>query len=95
MPKSLFVDPKETLASGKISFNDIPVNAYNKTIKEERSRGTGIWEINIFGKTVEQLMKEGIQNKISAIGEESQKNLQDTMQKILNESNGGMIFIII
>ena len=38
MPKSLFVDPKETLASGKISFNDIPVNAYNKTIKEERSR---------------------------------------------------------
>ncbi|MBR5596235.1 MAG: stage IV sporulation protein A [Lachnospiraceae bacterium] len=64
-------------------------------IKEERSRGTGIWEINIFGKTVEQLMKEGIQNKISAIGEESQKNLQDTMQKILNDSNGGMIFIII
>ena len=38
MPKSLFVDPIETLAPGKISFNDIPVNAYNKTIKEERSR---------------------------------------------------------
>ena len=38
MPKSLFVDPKETLAPGKISFNDIPVNAYNKTIKEERKR---------------------------------------------------------
>ncbi len=38
MPKSLFVDPAETLAPGKITFNDIPVNAYNKTIKEERSR---------------------------------------------------------
>ena len=38
MPKSLFVDPAETLAAGKITFNDIPVNAYNKTIKEERSR---------------------------------------------------------
>ncbi|MBR1969372.1 MAG: dehydrogenase [Clostridia bacterium] len=38
MPKSLFVDPAETLAPGKITFNDIPVNAYNKTINEERSR---------------------------------------------------------
>ncbi len=38
MPKSLFVDPAETLKSGKISFNDIPVNVYNKTIKEERKR---------------------------------------------------------
>ena len=38
MPKSLYVDPAETLKSGKISFNDIPVNVYNKTIKEERKR---------------------------------------------------------
>ena len=38
MPKSLFVDPAETLAPGKITFNDIPVNQYNKTIKDERKR---------------------------------------------------------
>ena len=38
MPKSLFVDPAETRAPGKITFNDIPVNVYNKTIKEERKR---------------------------------------------------------
>lgn len=64
-------------------------------VKEERNHGKGIWEINIFGKTVEQLIHDGIKSKIEAIGEESQKNLQETMQKILNESNGGMIFIII
>lgn len=64
-------------------------------IKEEKNHGKGIWEINIFGKTVEQLIHDGIKSKIDAIGEESQKNLQETMQKILNESNGGMIFIII
>ena len=40
MPKSLFVDPAETLAPGKITFKDIPVNVYNKTIKEERGRYT-------------------------------------------------------
>ncbi len=38
MPKSLFVDPAETLAPGKITFKDIPVNQYNKTIKDERKR---------------------------------------------------------
>ncbi len=38
MPKSIFVDPVETLAPGKIKFKDIPVNTYKKTIKEERSR---------------------------------------------------------
>ncbi len=38
MPKSLFVDPAETRASGKITFNDIPVNVYNKTIAEERGK---------------------------------------------------------
>ena len=38
MPKNLFVDPAETLAPGKITFENIPVNTYNKTIKEERGR---------------------------------------------------------
>ncbi len=38
MPKSMFVDPAETRAAGKITFEDIPVNVYNKTIKEERKR---------------------------------------------------------
>ena len=38
MPKSLFVDPAETLAAGKIAFKSIPVNTYNKTVQEERSR---------------------------------------------------------
>ncbi len=55
----------------------------------------GIWETNIFGKTVEQLVNDGITGKISMIGEESQVKLQDTMQKIVNDSSGGMVCIII
>ena len=38
MPKSLFVDPIATRAAGKISFEDIPVNQYNKTIEQEKAR---------------------------------------------------------
>ncbi|MFV0352093.1 MAG: thiamine pyrophosphate-dependent enzyme [Oscillospiraceae bacterium] len=36
MPKSQFYDPKEVLKPGKIKFTDIPVNAYNKTIEQEK-----------------------------------------------------------
>ena len=38
MPKSIFVDPAATRAPGKITFEDIPVNAYNKTVAEERKK---------------------------------------------------------
>lgn len=55
----------------------------------------GIWETNIFGKTVEQLVNDGITTKVASIGDESQIKLQDTMQKIVNDSNGGMVCIII
>lgn len=62
---------------------------------DENGRDEGIWETNIFGKTVEQLVNDGIRTKISMIGDESQVKLQDTMQKIVNDSTGGMVCIII
>ena len=36
MPKCEFIDPKFIRSSGKISFEDIPVNVYNKTIENEK-----------------------------------------------------------
>ena len=38
MPKSLFVDPSVVRAPGKVTFNEIPVNQYNKTIEQEKAR---------------------------------------------------------
>ena len=55
----------------------------------------GIWQINIFGKTIEELVEDGIRSKLYQIGEESQVKLQDTMQKIVNDSKGGLVCIII
>ena len=55
----------------------------------------GIWDTNIFGKTVEQMVQDGITTKIAMIGEESQLKLQDSMQKIVNDTNGGLVCIII
>ena len=64
-------------------------------IKENSSEEDGIWNTNIFGKTVEQLVQDGIHGKINRMGDECQLKLQDTMQKIVNDSNGKVICIII
>lgn len=64
-------------------------------ISDSEKSADGIWDTNIFGKTVEQLVYDGITGKLSMIGEESQMKLQETMQKIVNDSNGGMVCIII
>ena len=65
-------------------------------IKENAGQSEeGIWSTNIFGKSIEQIVDDGIQAKISQMTEDCQMKLQDTLQKIINDSNGGMICIII
>lgn len=64
-------------------------------IKTESETEDGVWATNIFGKSVEELVMDGMRNKIAMINDESQVKLQDTMQKIVNESNGGLVCIII
>lgn len=55
----------------------------------------GIWEANIFGKSVQQLVEEGMKNKVNKLTDESQLKLQETIQKVINDSNGGLVCIII
>ena len=54
-----------------------------------------IWDVNIFGKSIKQLVEDGLNSKASKMNEESQMKLQETMEKIINDSNGGMVCIII
>ena len=62
---------------------------------DSKDNPEAIWDVNIFGKTIEQLVEEGIRTKTSKMKEESQLKLQDTMEKIVYEGNGGLICIII
>jgi len=54
-----------------------------------------IWGSNIFGKSLHDLVREGIQNKLSNMPESAQIKLQETLQKIINEGSGGLICIIL
>ena len=64
-------------------------------ISDSSQSEAGVWGANIFGKSVEQIVEDGMQAKISQMTEDCQMKLQDTLQKIINDSNGGMICIII
>jgi len=54
-----------------------------------------IWQSEIFGKSVHDLVREGIQNKLYRMPENAQVKLQETLQRIVNEGSGGLICIII
>ena len=54
-----------------------------------------IWELNMFGKSMYDLIKDGLQSKLYNIPEDAQIKLQETLQKIINEGNGGLICIIL
>ena len=54
-----------------------------------------IWESNIFGKSLHELVNEGLHNKLYRMPDDAQMKLQETLQKIINEGSGGMICIIL
>ncbi len=56
---------------------------------------TKLWESNIFGKSLHELVNEGLQNKLYRMPEDAQEKLQETLQKIINEGNGGLICILL
>ena len=60
-----------------------------------KSTENGIWETNIFGKSIRELVEDGIQTKVHKLTEDSQLKLQEAIQKVVNDSNGGLVCIII
>ena len=54
-----------------------------------------IWQSNIFGKSLHELVNEGLHNKLYRMPEDAQIKLQETLQKIINEGSGGLICIIL
>ena len=54
-----------------------------------------IWDTNIFGKSLNDLVREGIQGKLYRMPENAQVKLQETLERIVNDGGGGLICIII
>ncbi|MBQ3119111.1 MAG: stage IV sporulation protein A [Clostridia bacterium] len=64
-------------------------------LSEFESNPAEIWQSNIFGKSLHELVNEGLNNKLNRMPDEAQIKLQETLQKIINEGSGGLICIIL
>ena len=64
-------------------------------LKEFEDQPDKLWDSNIFGKSLYELITEGLQNKLYKMPEDAQMKLQETLQRIINEGSGGLICIIL
>jgi stage IV sporulation protein A len=67
----------------------------NYLLREFEGQPEKLWESNIFGKSLYELITEGLQNKLYKMPEDAQMKLQETLQRIINEGSGGLICIIL
>ncbi|MBE6734377.1 MAG: stage IV sporulation protein A, partial [Ruminococcaceae bacterium] len=54
-----------------------------------------IWESDIFGKSVSDLVNEGLQNKLYRMPDDARRKLTETVEKIINDGCNGLICIIL
>ena len=54
-----------------------------------------LWESNIFGKSLHELVNDGLQNKLLHMPQEARGRLQETLERVINEGCTGLICILI
>ncbi len=64
-------------------------------LEEFESDPIKIWESNIFGKSLHELVNEGLLTKLNHMPDDARMKLQETLQRIINEGSGGLICIIL
>ena len=64
-------------------------------LSEFQEQPEKIWESNIFGKSLHELVSEGLNNKLNRMPEEAREKLQETLERIINDGSNGLICIIL
>lgn len=64
-------------------------------LSEFESNPQGIWDTEMFGKSLHHLVKEGLSNKLVAMPREAQNKMRKTLGRIVNEGKGGVICILL
>ena len=64
-------------------------------LREFESEPQRIWDLKMFGKTLYELINEGLHTKLEHIPDESRTKLSETLERIVNEGSNGLICIIL
>ena len=54
-----------------------------------------IWDFNLFGKSLYEMLEEGIYTKLENMPEESRAKLSETLERIIKEGRGGLVCILL
>ncbi len=54
-----------------------------------------LWQSNIFGKTLNELVNDGLRGKLERMPEEARGKLRETLERIINEGGGGLLCLIL
>ncbi len=64
-------------------------------LKDKDKDPNGIWKSEIFGRSIDNIVKEGIQAKLSLTPENARFKLQQTLTKLVNKGSGNLFAIVI
>ena len=64
-------------------------------LNEFEEEPTKIWDSNIFGKSLHELVNEGLHTKLARMPVDARMRLQETLERVINEGCSGLICIIL
>ena len=64
-------------------------------LKEFEEDPAKIWQSNLFGKSLYELVNEGLNTKLEHMPQDAREKLAETLQKIINDGSQGLICIIL
>lgn len=67
----------------------------NYLLAEFENDPQSIWATDLFGKSLHDVVKEGLSNKIAGVPEDARVKLQTTLTRMVNEGDGGMLCVLL
>ncbi|MBE6600955.1 MAG: stage IV sporulation protein A [Ruminococcaceae bacterium] len=64
-------------------------------LREFEEDPKSIWATNLFGKSLYELVNEGLHTKLEHMPQESRNKLSETLERIINEGSNGLICILL
>ena len=66
----------------------------DQLLEEFQQSPEGLWDCKLFGRSLGELVRDGVSAKLCRLPETSRAKLQNTLERIVNEGGGGLICII-
>ena len=81
--------------SNQLSFRTQSKELINYIMKDYQTDPSSIWKSEIFGRSLDVIVKEGIQAKLSIMPENTRYKLSQTVTKIVNKGSSNLIAFVL